>query len=219
MQTRREILKIRDLAVGYNSILLKGLNITLYEGDRILLSGPSGCGKTSLLRSVLGLFPPADGEIWIHGQRIEESSVWTLRRQIGYVPQEPELGDDTVRAFFERSFSFHANRSIHLDEQELSEQMGRWLLPHQVLEKSCLDLSGGEKQRVSIILTILLKRKILLLDEPTSALDKDSRRVLYDWIQDSGELSFLIVSHEPNLREIAGQSIDLSACRPEAVHG
>jgi putative ABC transport system ATP-binding protein len=218
MTIREEILAIRDLAVGYESILLRGVSFSLHAGERVLLSGPSGCGKSSLLRAVLGLLAPAGGEIRIGGRPIGESSVWLVRRQIGYVPQEPDLGTETLRSFFERAFSFHANRDIRPSEKELSDQMDRWLLPRGLLDKSCQDLSGGEKQRAAIILAILLKRAIVLLDEPTSALDKASREILYSWLKKGGGPSFLIVSHDPPLATMADQVIDLSPFMAEAAY-
>lgn len=218
MQDLKEVLTIQDLSVGYDRALLKGVSFSVRRGDRILLDGPSGCGKTSLLRSLLGLPAPIHGTVWIGLQRLEQASVWTLRQQLGYVPQEPDLGSETVQDFFDRAFSYHANRSIHPEENELCMLMDRWLLPRPLLKKSCQELSGGEKQRAAIILTILLKRKILLLDEPTSALDKNCRRILYAWIRDSEDLTFLMVTHEPGLRETAGQRIDLDSFRTEAAH-
>lgn len=212
------MLEIRDLAVGYDSILLRGVNFTLQEGRKILLTGPSGCGKSSLLRCVLGLTAPAGGRIQIEGQLLQESSVWVLRQRTGYIPQEPDLGAETLRDFFERAFSFHANRAIRPKEAELADQMDRWLLPRLLLEKPCRDLSGGEKQRAAIILTILLKRAILLLDEPTSALDKASRQIFYNWLGESSGLSFLIVSHDGHLQTMADQVIDLTLFMAEAVH-
>lgn len=220
MQESKELISVRDLAVGYgNTVLLEGISFTLREGGRILLDGPSGCGKTTVLRSMLGLPAPISGDIRIGDQRLDQGSVWALRRKLGYVPQEPELGAETVWDFFERAFSFHANRPISPEEEEIGMLMDRWLLPRPLLRKSCLDLSGGEKQRAAIILTVLLKRRIVLLDEPTSALDSDCREILQSWIRQAGDLSFLIVSHDSGLRETAGQIIDLNSLRTESAHG
>ena len=196
MQEPKKLITVRDLTVGYDTVLLKGISFSLSVGDRILLDGPSGCGKTTVLRALLGLPAPMSGTIRIGDQPAEQATIWHLRRELGYVPQEPELGAESLMDFFERAFSFHANRSLRPGDNELGELMDRWLLPRPLLHKSCLDLSGGEKQRGAIILTILLRRKIILLDEPTSALDKECRQILQTWIRESGDRSFLIVSHD-----------------------
>ncbi len=219
MQKSRELIRVTDLAVGYDSAVLRGVNLSLCEGGRLLLDGPSGCGKSSLLRALIGLPTPAEGQVVLFGQRLDAASAWSLRRQTGYVPQEPDLGSERVRDFLERVLSFHANRFVHPTEGELSDLMSRWLLPSGLLEKSCADLSGGEKQRVAILPAMLLRRKLLLLDEPTSALDKASREVLYDWIGRSADCSFVIVSHDAGLRELADETIDLSLSSAEAGHG
>lgn len=219
MENPKEILCIRDLAVGYGSFLLRGVNATLYEGQRLLLDGPSGSGKTSLLRVLLGLPVPAEGSIRIMGRLLNKETVWDLRRKIGYVPQEPQLGTVSVRSFFERALSFHANRSIHPERNDLERLMEYWQLSRELLKKPCPELSGGEKQRVALVLVMLLKREILLLDEPTSALDRECRRILYHWVNQSGHLSFVIVSHDPGLQELADDRIDLTAFRAERAHG
>lgn len=188
--------------------VLENFSLTVRRGQTVTLGGPSGCGKSTVLQCVLGLVPPEMGNISITGTRLTEHSVWALRRHLAYVPQEPDLGTDSVKEVLERPFRFRVNSA----QRDRLESLPQWLesvdLPRGILNKGVSDLSGGEKQRVALVGALLLDRPILLLDEVTAALDEGRRQLIVDVIREL-DCARLIVTHDPKLFGFADQHISL----------
>lgn len=204
-------IEIKDLKVSFdNNTVLDKFSLKVEKGEKLVLTGPSGIGKSTILKVILGFIEPESGNIKIMGERLSPHSVWQLRRMIGYVPQEPELGRGSVKEWLERPFTFIANKGLKDNLRNISSLFHQFLLTEEILDKNLDTLSGGEKQRIAIISTILLKRPILLLDEPTSALDDRSRKRLIDFLRNSSELTVLMVSHDRELLNIANSIITLS---------
>ena len=178
--------------------LLQGFELQVAPGQKVLVTGPSGCGKSSLLKCILGLIQPAAGVVRIQGTDLNETTVWSLRRHLAYVAQEPELGTGTVREALERPFEYQANRHLRDQLAQLPDWLERVALSETLLDKAVTQLSGGEKQRVALISALLLQRPILLLDEVTSALDPDSRRAVAGVLAELSELTLLMISHDPS---------------------
>ncbi len=204
-------IEIKDLTLAFEGrVLIEGFSLLVSSGERVVLKGPSGAGKTSLLRSILGFTVPAKGYIAVRGQQIRPETIWDLRTQIGYVPQEPEPGNGTVEEWLERPFTYKANRSLRSNLERIPELFRHFLLPMELLEKEVQVLSGGEKQRMAIVSAILLNRPIMLLDEPTSALDDLSKRRLIEFLASQEDLTALVVSHDPDLRALAHRVVTLN---------
>ncbi|MHC4908034.1 MAG: ABC transporter ATP-binding protein, partial [Planctomycetota bacterium] len=145
---------------------------------KLCIDGPSGSGKSSLLRAMLGFVRPQSGSITIDNQPVNNKTVWSLRHRIGYVTQEPDLGSQSVLERIRQPFGYKANAHLEFNMDTLEAYLDQFKLPRILLSKQTTDLSGGEKQRIAIIISLLLDRDLLLLDEPTSALDKESKQVL-----------------------------------------
>ncbi len=197
---------------------LRDFSLRLAPGERVGLAGPSGCGKTTVLRCALGLTVPAEGEIRVHGEVMNRHTVWKLRRQLGYVAQEPDLGTGTVREVVERPFQFRAN-SGQRDRLSLlpafMEQLG---LSESILTQEIASLSGGEKQRIAILSVLLLARPILLLDEASSALDAASKQRVAEVMQALKEHTILSVSHDTEWLGFSDRVVTLSAKPGEAAN-
>lgn len=109
--------------------LFQDFNLRLEPGENVILSGPSGCGKSTLMRCILGFIPPDDGTIEVFGTDLTSASVWSLRRRMAYVPQEPELGSGRVRSGIEDIFSYRSNRHLQSNIKRVPEFLERLLLP------------------------------------------------------------------------------------------
>jgi ABC-type iron transport system FetAB ATPase subunit len=193
--------------------LFENLSFQVSSGQKLCIAGPSGCGKSSLFRAILGFVRPQQGTLSIDGQPIHGKSIWQTRRHIAYVTQEPDLGQELVLDGIRRPFDYQANAHLNWSPRIVEEYFDRFKLSPQLLQKQTTDLSGGEKQRVAIIIGLLLDRPILLLDEPASALDKESRQTLKNMLCELSQKAILYISHDETLLDIADSVIDMTAFR------
>ncbi len=200
---------INNLTIGYDGhTLFEDVSFEVHPGQKYRIDGPSGSGKSSLLRAMLGFVTAQKGTITIDGQPINHKTAWSLRHHIGYVTQEPDLGHQQVLDCIRRPFSYKANAHLKWNQQSLHEWLERFNLPGALLSKQTTDLSGGEKQRIAVIVALLLDRPLMLMDEPASALDKTSKQILRDVLADV-QKTIVFISHEDALTDIADASFQL----------
>lgn len=208
---RSAVLEIDRLTVGFDGqVVLKDFSLALEPGQKALLTGPSGCGKSTVLRCLLGFVVPEAGSIHIAGTPLTAQSVWTLRRHLAYVGQEPDLGTGVVREILEQPFHYHANATLRGNLDRVPELFDAFGLPRAFLDKQIGDLSGGEKQRVALVSALLLDRDIFLLDEVTSALDRTSKQIVADYFRSRAETTVLFVAHDPEWFPFANPVIQMS---------
>lgn len=194
---RPDTLEIKDVTVRLNrQTILQDFSLSLGTGQKALLTGPSGCGKSTVLRCLLGFVVPQAGSVRIVGEPLTAESVWTLRRRIAYVGQEPDLGAGLVRDILERPFHYRANAALRGNLARVPELFDAFGLARSLLDKEVGDLSGGEKQRVALVSALLLDRNIFLLDEVTSALDPASKRKVIEYLRSRAEATMLFVAHD-----------------------
>lgn len=189
--------------------LFEGLSLSLAAGDRVTVTGRSGSGKSTLLRCVIGFRSPDAGSVHVKGERLSGRTIWRLRCSMAYVPQEPELGPGRVRAILEEPFGYRANQALRGNLERIPDLFERLFLPLVLLDRDMKDLSGGEKQRISIVSALLLQREILLLDEATSALDKSARLALAEYLTAQKNMAILSVAHDAVDLPLAGTVVPL----------
>ncbi len=207
---KNTVLEIRDLSLHFKSKrLFHNLFLSLEKGEKATITGKSGSGKTSLLKCILGFFRPDKGTIAINGKVLTEHSVWRARLNIGFVSQEPDLGDVTVLEFLRHPFFFKANKSLRWDEYFLHKLLHTFHLEKDLLQKKTTLLSGGEKQRISLLSSLLLKREIYLLDEVTSALDDETRMAVIEYLRQQETSTFLFVSHDKDIKAMSHKTFTL----------
>lgn len=205
---------IDNLTMHYNGHrLFENLSIHVPSGQKLCIAGPSGCGKSSLFRSILGFIRPQQGTISIDGHFINDKSIWQIRQRISYVAQEPDLGQEIVLDRIRRPFYYKANAHLIWGLQTVEDYFERFHLSPKLYTKQTIDLSGGEKQRIAIIIALLLDRPILLMDEPASALDKESRITLKKTLSELSTKTILFTSHDEMLLDIADMVLDITAGR------
>jgi ABC-type multidrug transport system ATPase subunit len=193
---RDAVIEVRDLTVQFGRRpLFSRLTFSVQAGQRVLIRGASGAGKSTLLSCLLGFVTPQEGQIWVRGEQLTPRSVWSIRRQWGYLAQESDLGRGTVAEALEAPFRFAANQADAVNAGRIETLFERFLLDTDLLTQEVTQLSGGQKQRVALIGAILLNRQIYLLDEPTSALDAPSRQAVLEFFSGCGA-TLLWISHE-----------------------
>jgi cobalt transport protein ATP-binding subunit len=210
------IVEIRDLHYSYPNAraqALKGVDLTVDEGEFILLTGPSGCGKTTLCRCLNGLIPhfyqgELEGEVTVTGLSIRENSTAKLAQNVGLIFQNP---DNQIFALtVEKDVAFGLE-NLGIPKEQMLEDID-WALEKtgisHLRERGTHELSGGQKQRLSIASILAMRPKILVLDEPTSFLDPLGAirifKVLEALNRDHG-ITIILIEHRVDL---ASQYVD-----------
>ncbi|NVO02497.1 MAG: ATP-binding cassette domain-containing protein [Bacteroidetes bacterium] len=190
-------LKFQNISVRFDDkIIIENINFELVSNQKAALIGSSGSGKSSLLNILLGFVKPITGNVFVDNIKLEKSSKSDLRKNFAWVPQELNFTNTNVKDFILLPFGFNQNKSIKPNDEQIIELLETFLLDSNLLSKSLNELSGGEKQRMTLVSALLLKRPILIVDELTSALDSNSKRAVMNYIFNLKETTVLSASHD-----------------------
>ncbi|MCL8327380.1 iron efflux ABC transporter ATP-binding subunit FetA [Providencia stuartii] len=173
MDKNRGLLQLEN--IGYvidNKTILDKVQFDLSAGEFKLITGPSGCGKSTLLKIISSLLSPTSGQIIFNGNDYSTIPPEEYRQQVSYCTQTPSLFGATV---YDNLFFPYQIRKLPFNKDKIYKDLGYFSLPDSILEKGINELSGGEKQRISLIRNFQFLPKILLLDEITSALDEANK--------------------------------------------
>ncbi len=185
------MIEVKNISKRFGKLqVLNNVNLSFNEGECIALIGPNGCGKTTLIKSILGMVIPNEGEIIFQGKNIK--SDYEYRRHLGYMPQIGRYPDNMTIGQLITMLKNIRQSETALDE-ELLEQFD---LTSQ-LDKRMSTLSGGTTQKVSATVAFLFNPAVLILDEPTAGLDPLASEILKTKIikeKEKGKL-ILITSH------------------------
>ena len=204
----RDTIEFDDVSFGYeDKPVAAGLNLQIKAGAFIAILGGSGAGKTTLIDLLVGLLRPTSGRILVDGVDLLEIQLKSWRHQIGYVPQEmlllndsirrnvdlgdPSVREDDVRAALKAAgaWDFVATRPKGIDEP--------------VGERGTM-LSGGERQRIAIARALVRRPSLLVLDEVTTALDPATEQSICETLRHlAGSVTIVSISHQPAMRRAA----------------
>ena len=192
--------------------VLKDIDLTVQEGERIVIAGPSGSGKSTLIRCINHLEPHDEGSIVIDGIELTEDlkRIDEVRREVGRVHQQfnlfphmTVLENCTLAPIWVRKMPEKDARDLamrFLERVRIPEQASKY--PGQ--------LSGGQQQRVAIARALCMNPKVMLFDEPTSALDPEMIKEVLDVMVELAEegMTMLCVTHEMGFaREVANRVV------------
>ncbi|MFK5996621.1 MAG: ABC transporter ATP-binding protein/permease [Rhodobacterales bacterium] len=191
----------RDVSFGYdeNRPILKGLNLTVKPGQTVAVVGPSGAGKSTIGRLLFRFYDVGSGGVCIDGQDLRDITQSSLHAQIGIVPQDTVLFNDTIgyNVAYGRDGASEADIVAAAKAAKIHDFVMSLPDGYQTtVGERGLKLSGGEKQRVGIARTLLKNPPILLLDEATSALDSETERDILDSLRQMGKgRSVITIAH------------------------
>lgn len=211
--SERKMIEIKNLHKHFGKLeVLKGIDLTVTEGEVVVIIGPSGSGKSTLLRCINFLEKSQKGSIFIDGNFVErkEKAINQMRQQVGMVFQHFNLFPHmTVLGNI-------VEGPVQVKKVKKSEAIA---LAQEILVKVGLEdkkdaypamLSGGQKQRVAIARALEMKPKVMLFDEPTSALDPELVGEVLGVMKELARegMTMLVVTHEMGFaREVAGRVI------------
>ena len=170
------ILKLSNVSLkNTDKLILDNVSLDIKASESLAIIGASGCGKSSLLRLCANLTTPSTGIISYRNQTYTQINPTSLRRKIGYCFQIPCLFGETVYDNLLFPFQIHAEK---YDTQKVRQLFEQFELNPDLENSSVTVLSGGEKQRIALIRSLLFLPEILLLDEITSALDHENTLIV-----------------------------------------
>ncbi|GEM_PF-4132495 len=182
---RPPLVQARQVSLKYptGAEALRGVDLTLWPGERIAFVGPSGCGKSSLLQLILNLYPATGGRLLWDGIEYSQVSPSYLRKQMAVVLQDNAVFSNTIAHNLTLG-----DRSYRIPEMEEALERAGLLetvrdLPegiHTLYGANGVKLSGGQKQRLALARAFLRKPRLLILDEATSALDNLTETFVQD---------------------------------------
>ncbi|MDJ0896645.1 MAG: peptidase domain-containing ABC transporter [Alphaproteobacteria bacterium] len=210
-------ISLRDVSFGYDAKqkpILSGLNLDVAPGEAIGISGDTGSGKSTLLMLIRGLLTPTSGVVELDGMDISEWDPYSVRGQIGYLPQRTVLFQGTI---LENLTMFGgpeaiegglaAARNLGLDDVVHRLPAG---YATKVGDGAEDDLPPGIKQGIAIARVLAARPRIVLFDEANNAFDRKSDNLLKDALEQlCGETTLVLVSHRPSILALADRIYEL----------
>jgi len=189
------MIELKNISFAYpNKIIFDSFHLNIKQGEKVLLNSPSGSGKTTLLKILMGFLQLNSGEYLFNHQPVTEKNIHLIRNNIAYLSQKPPQIQTNLRELLLQINHYHKNKEIDLYSEFISH-LDYFLLDQTILEQKTKELSGGEWQRVALIICLCLKRPFWILDEPTAALDLELKQKTLQKILKQNK-TLLIVSHD-----------------------
>ncbi|MBM6615237.1 ABC transporter ATP-binding protein [Desemzia sp. RIT804] len=215
--SRKPIIEFKQFSFQYNSQsepTLKDINVTIYEGEKVLVVGPSGSGKSTFAHCINGLIPNSykgeiTGSVIINGNKLEDASLMDLSFEVGTVLQDTDSQFIGLTVAEDVAFALENDE---IPQQEMKNRVRRFaelvgLTNH--LQHRPQDLSGGEKQRVSMAGVLINEVPLMLFDEPLANLDPATGQKTIEWIDELHETTqTTIVIIEHRLEDVLHRDVD-----------
>jgi phospholipid/cholesterol/gamma-HCH transport system ATP-binding protein len=213
--TTEKVIEIKGLVKSFGSYdVLKGVDLDLYKGENLVVLGKSGTGKSVLIKIVVGLLTPDLGQVKVLNQIIDEISykeLLDLRLKVGFSFQNSALYDSmTIRENLE--FPLVRNQK-HLSKQDVNKSVEEMLDAvglSQTINQMPSELSGGQRKRIGIARTLILRPEIMLYDEPTAGLDPITCleiNNLINEVQERFHTSSIIITHDLTCAKAVGNRV------------
>jgi phospholipid/cholesterol/gamma-HCH transport system ATP-binding protein len=209
------VLAIRDVRKSFeDNDVLRGIGLELHKGENIVVMGRSGSGKSVLIKIIIGLMSPDRGTVEVLGEEIhklDKHELIKLRLKIGFLFQQNALYDSmTVR----ENLEFPLVRNVEgISQEEVDKNVNDVLSAVGLADKAEQlpgELSGGEKKRIAIARTLILKPELILYDEPTAGLDPITSveiNELIKQVKEKYKTSSIIITHDLTCARQTGDKV------------
>ncbi len=210
------MIELKDVCFAYGQrAVLRHINLTIHQGETIVLQGPNGCGKSTLIRILNGLSYPNQGSYIFEGQKIDEKSMRndifakSFHQRVGYVFQNPDV--QLFCPSVEEEIAF-APMQMEFPKDEVNKRVEdciNLLGIQELRNQPPYYLSTGEKKKVAIASILAMNPKVFVLDEPLSGLDIETQEWLTQFLlqmKKSGK-TMIIATHNPSFAKILADRI------------
>jgi len=215
----KPVVEVHNLGMKYQSLngeitALKDINFSVRDGEFVSIVGPSGCGKSTLLSIISGLITSTSGSVLLSGEKVRGTS-----QKIGYMLQKDHLFD--WRTIYQNvMLGLEIRKNVTSSSKKHAIELLKTYGLYEFKDKYPNQLSGGMRQRVALIRTLVTDPQILLLDEAFSALDYQTRLVVNDDIYDiikKENKTALLVTHDISESISMADRVILLSKRPGTV--
>lgn len=181
--------------------IIENINFNVYDKEFLSIIGPNGGGKSTLIKLILGLLKPTEGQIKFFNHKNENLNDKNLKPNIGYVPQYLNFDnlypisalDVILMGRLKANFFYKFNK----EDYEISKNCIKKVGMEGFEKKLISNLSGGQRQRILIARALAIDSPVLILDEPTANLDKEAQIFLYELLKNlNDEKTIILVSHD-----------------------
>lgn len=191
-------IEIRNLIFSYNEEkkILNNIFLTINKGEKIAILGGNGKGKSTLIKILLKLYEEYEGDITIDGKNLKNISAASYRNRLCWCPQHTTFFFDKVEE--------NLHLSGNVQKEEIIKLLNKFNLPNNITEKKWQELSGGQKQKLSLIRSLTKDGDVVILDEPSNYLDKDGIEELKNILMQD-KRTVVLITHNEDLLEIANR--------------
>jgi phospholipid/cholesterol/gamma-HCH transport system ATP-binding protein len=215
IDTSQAVITIRGLYKSFGDLhVLRGVDLDVFKGENVVVLGRSGTGKSVLIKIISGLLLPDKGEVKVLGRvvdQLDRKELMELRLKIGFSFQNSALYDSmSIRENLEFPLVRHVKNLSRADVNKAVEEVLESVGLGQAINQMPSELSGGQKKRVGIARTLILKPEIMLYDEPTAGLDPITSieiNELINEVQERYHTSSIIITHDLTCAKLTGDRI------------
>jgi len=193
-------IEFKNISFSYgNRKILKDLSFVVNPGHKVAIVGPTGAGKSTISKLIFRFYDPSSGNIYIDDQCLRDVTQSSLRSNIGVVPQDTVMFNDTIK--YNISYSKPGSSMTEIENVAKLSSIDKFIADLElgyetVVGERGLKLSGGEKQRVAIARALLKNPKIFIFDEATSALDTKTEKLIEKSLKKlSNKNTTLVIAH------------------------
>lgn len=199
-------LEVENLAYEFHNFnkAFQNISFTIKKGDKVAIVGPNGSGKSTLLKVISRLYDDYKGSIKINGTKLRDFDLKEFRNSIVYMEQDPFLFKSNI-------YNNIAISNIEAPKEDLEkciEKVGLAEIMYKETKDWGSNLSGGEKQRVSIARALVRECEILLMDEPFNNLDAKGRELIEEILRDDSK-TIIFITHDYELLKYADFVVDI----------
>lgn len=212
---QEKVIEVKGLYKAFgNYEVLKGVDLDLYRRENLVVLGKSGTGKSVLIKILVGLLSPDEGEVKVLGQHVDQISykeLLALRLKVGFSFQNSALYDSmTVRQNLEFPLVRNQRRLTKGEVNQAVERVLDAVGLLQTINQMPSELSGGQRKRVGIARTLILQPEVMLYDEPTAGLDPITCleiNSLINEVQERFHTSSIVITHDLTCAKAVGNRV------------